>query len=250
MSYRPLIVVALWLAAFAGGLALDQTVAGHAHDRGWDQKRAWTKGTNRLAEALKLPGSYYVTAGAAAVAWVVHRLRWRAAAVVAAAGAISGLNSVLKWVVGRRRPVTGVPAFDVDPFVGGLPGLFGAEKNLSFPSGHACLAFATAAALGLLWPRWRWAFYAAAAVTAVERMVENAHYLSDCVAAAGLGVLAAHAAHALVGRLTDRKGENLPLRPHAGGSAPGSVGATAPRVVPADLGGAAPTLKAEEERGN
>ena len=156
MSRRPVVIVVLWLVAFAGGLALDRPVAGHARDHGWDQKRTWTKATHRLAEGLKLPGTYYVTAAAAVAVGLRHPLRWRAAAAVAGAGAISGLNSVLKWVVGRRRPVTRVPAFDVEPFVGGLPGLFGAEGNLSFPSGHACLAFALAASLARLLPRWRW----------------------------------------------------------------------------------------------
>ena len=217
MPRRPLAIVAvvLWLAAFAGGLAVDRAVAEHARARGWDQKKVWNKQTDRLAEALKFPGTYYATLVAAAAAWGLHRLRWRAAAVVAGAGAISGLNSVLKWVVGRRRPVTGVRPFDVEPFVGGLRGLFGAEKNLSFPSGHACLAFATAAALGLLWPRWRWAFYAVATATAVERVVENAHYASDTIAAAGLGVLSAHAAYWLVTQFAVPAVEPLPVRAKA-----------------------------------
>ena len=60
--------------------------------------------------------------------------------------------------------------------------------NLSFPSGHAACAFATATALSILLPRWRGAFYAVAVLVAAERVLENGHWLSDVVAAAALGV--------------------------------------------------------------
>ena len=83
--------------------------------------------------------------------------------------------------------------FELSVFRGGLPG-FLESKNLCFPSGHASMAFATAAAVAILWPRskWRWAGYALASVVAVERVVEAAHWLSDVVAAAALGVGGAH----------------------------------------------------------
>ena len=40
------------------------------------------------------------------------------------------------------------------------------------------------------WPRakWRFAAYAVAAIVAAEQVAENAHWLSDAVAAAALGV--------------------------------------------------------------
>ena len=53
-------------------------------------------------------------------------------------------------------------------------------------------------ALAILLPRWRYAFYAAVSLVAAERVLENAHYVSDAVAGAGLGVFSAYATwHAL-----------------------------------------------------
>ena len=128
-----------------------------------------------------------------------HPWRWRAAGFVALSGAVSGINGAFKWVVGRQRPIKGIRPFDIDPFIGGLPGLFTA-KNLCFPSGHACLAFATATAVGICLPRGRPLFYGIAAIVAVERVFENAHYVSDAVAGAAMGVLAARVTHYVLNR--------------------------------------------------
>lgn len=217
MSRRTWIFVVLWLAAIAGAVAVDRPVAELSRDRHWQKPSrtrgdgwTWSANTFRLAETLKLPGTYGTTIAAAGALLLLHVRRpqagWGAAAVVVAlAGAISGLNTVLKWVVGRRRPVTGINPFDLDAFAGGIKGLFGAEADLSFPSGHACLAFATAAALGMALPRLRWLFYAVATLTAVERVAENAHYTSDAAVAAALGILSAFAAKALVDRIVARR---------------------------------------------
>jgi undecaprenyl-diphosphatase len=208
MSRRFLLILLLWLAAFGVALSLDQPVATYAREHGWDNKNAWTKDTRRLAEAFKIPGEYWFAAAVAALAVLGRSSRERAiraALLVAVAGALSGANGLLKWIVGRRRPVVGESPFTLHPFVGGLPGLFGAEKNLSFPSGHACLAFAVAAAMAILLPRWRWLFYAVAAATAVERIVENAHWVSDTVAAAAVGVLAAKIAQQILDRMAPRQ---------------------------------------------
>jgi membrane-associated phospholipid phosphatase len=42
----------------------------------------------------------------------------------------------------------------------------------------------------MLWPkaRWRWGAYVIATIVAAERVAENAHWLSDTVAAAALGI--------------------------------------------------------------
>jgi membrane-associated phospholipid phosphatase len=116
---------------------------------------------------------------------------------VFASSAVSIINRPLQWIIGRIRPFKIDHAPDrldpwyVDPFRGGMDGLRIA-KNLCFPSGHATLTFATAAALGMLWPRWRWLWYSIAGVVAIERVLENAHWLSDCVAGAALGIGGVH----------------------------------------------------------
>jgi membrane-associated phospholipid phosphatase len=126
---------------------------------------------------------------------------------VAIAGAVSGFNGVLKWVVGRHRPVVGIQPFKFQPFEGGMQGLF-AAKDLCFPSGHACLAFATAAAVGLVVPRWRYGLYTLAVLVGIERVLENAHYVSDVVAAAAFGMLTAHFTWHILHRLTRSSSED------------------------------------------
>jgi membrane-associated phospholipid phosphatase len=111
---------------------------------------------------------------------------------------VSGANWLIKWMVGRFRPfklgTDELPhPFDFQPFAGGWLGGYH-TRNLCFPSGHAALAFATAAAVAMLWPtaRWRgWAFVVAT-VVAMQRVAENAHWLSDTVAAAALGISGVH----------------------------------------------------------
>lgn len=201
MSKRTLLFLLLWFTGFAAGLSVDRVIAQSIHDRGWDDKIHWSATTQKVVKATKIPGTYICTILIAVGIGLLHPLRWRAASLIAVSGALSGLNSLLKWIVGRRRPITGIHPFDFDAFVGGLSGLFGAENNLSFPSGHACLAFATAASLGMCLPRWRIAFYSIATIVAIERICENAHYISDSIAGAGLGILSAIAGRALLSKL-------------------------------------------------
>ena len=132
------------------------------------------------------------TRAVAAALWTWHRSKWRAAGHLALSGIVGGvIYAFAKWFAGRKRPVTGIDAYKLNPFIDGFRGLLGAE-NMSFPSGHTTLAFATAACLAINVPRWKWVFYALATMTAVERVCENAHYLSDVVAGAGVGTLAAY----------------------------------------------------------
>jgi membrane-associated phospholipid phosphatase len=141
-----------------------------------------------LREALKTPGFFGFTLIVVIplVIWR-HRMRWPAGIFMLIATALSGSNQLIKWIAGRTRPFKlpdgsgRLAPFELHPFPHD-------GKNLCFPSGHADLAFATAAGLGILWPRFRWAFYALALIVAVERVAENAHWLSDTVAAAALGI--------------------------------------------------------------
>ena len=193
---RTLLVLSLWLAAFGAALALDRPVAQYVHDQGWDIKKAWKRRTVYLAEIIKLPGTYRGTAAVIVVVFVIgartsRQRGFQAAALLGVTGTLTGLNGLIKWLVGRRRPAVGIHPFDLDPFPNGLAGLLGASENLCFPSGHACVAIAAASVLSLLFPRWKWAFYAVAAMTSVERIVENAQWVSDVVAGAAMGVLCA-----------------------------------------------------------
>ena len=192
-----ILAVVLWLAAIALAMTLDRAAAIWARDSGVAE---FLESHSLIKAVLKAPGEYWFVLIVAAVVAVVHPLRGRAGGFVLLATLLSGANGFIKWIAGRTRPfklhiydgATGAPLaepFVLSPFRGGWHGLF-VGKDLSFPSGHAALAFATAAAVAMLWPtaRWRWGGYALAAVVAGERVAENAHWFSDTVAAAALGV--------------------------------------------------------------
>jgi undecaprenyl-diphosphatase len=122
-----------------------------------------------------------------------HRLRWRAASMLAIGAVAAGLGySVIKWMVGRSRPYRGAAAFHFHPFGGGIDGLWGGQSAGSFPSGHTCLAFAVATVLSELLPLWpAWTFFLGASLVGLFRVLEGAHYPSDVVGGAVVGILAA-----------------------------------------------------------
>ena len=184
---------AISFALVAAASAMDRTVAQAAHD---SKIHPWM---HKLpATIVKSIGVYYwFTVPAAIFAAIVHRYRPRAGIFILMTGLICLLGNLLKWTVGRIRPFRleshpdqALP-FSLDPFHDGWTGLI-TQKNLAFPSGHTMVAFATAAGLAILWPRWRWIFYLAAALVAAERVLENAHWLSDTVGAAGLAICGVH----------------------------------------------------------
>lgn len=156
-----------------------------------------------VARIAKSPGIFYFTLVLAAIVLFIHPWKWRAGGLLCLSAMVGGgIYTILKWTVGRRRPSLHIP-FEFSPFIGGWKGLLVSEQNLSFPSGHVTCAFATAAAMAVLYPRWRWAFYAVAAITGLERLAERAHYLSDVVAGAGVGILSVQISIYLAGLLLD-----------------------------------------------
>jgi undecaprenyl-diphosphatase len=59
----------------------------------------------------------------------------------------------------------------------------------SFPSGHAISAFAMAAVMTAVYPSGRWVWYSLAVLVAFTRVYINAHFPSDVLAGAVLGLL-------------------------------------------------------------
>jgi len=101
--------------------------------------------------------------------------------------AVSGLvANLVKWLMGRWRPNMFSPQ-----------GLYGFEffgvgyGQTSFPSGHATTICAVAFALAVLFPRWRCLWGAVAVLVAGSRVVIGAHYASDVVMGAYVGILTA-----------------------------------------------------------
>ena len=101
--------------------------------------------------------------------------------------AFSGITvQIVKHVVGRARPYL----IDLDgPFHFDFFSLRAVEA--SFPSGHTTTVFAALAALTLLWPRLGPAFLIVALPVAASRIILGAHYVSDVVGGACLGLASA-----------------------------------------------------------
>jgi len=179
--------IAIWIALLIAAFFVDRSVAQWVSTTvPLDKSHKSTRG---LIIIMRLPGNYGFTVGLAIVAAAIHPKTWRAAAALALSGLTSGINGPIKWVVGRHRPVKGIEPFTFHPFPGGIAGLFGSQSGLSFPSGDATCAFTTAASLSILFPRWTPVYYSYAMIVALERVLENAHYVSEVVAGAGIGII-------------------------------------------------------------
>jgi membrane-associated phospholipid phosphatase len=178
--------ILLWAAVFVAAVFADVAVATWAHNT---NPAAFT---GPLRDVFWWLGKAHSTFVVAVVLLVWHRWHWRAALVLAIAVAAAGLACfIAKWMVGRTRPFKGEPPFAFHPFIDGLPGMV-RHPNLAFPSGHACLAFATATCLAQLLPRsWKTTLFVIAALVSAFRLLESAHYPSDIVAGALLGVVTA-----------------------------------------------------------
>ena len=134
------------------------------------------------------------------VRWKLMRtILWQFAALYAfifvGVGLPSLFAAIIKRFVGRGRPMQ----FD-------QTGLFGFKFNLwdwtyqSFPSGHSTTAFALAAVLGFVSPRWFYPALLLAAGIALSRVTEGVHYPSDIIAGAIVGLLGAYAVRWLFAR--------------------------------------------------
>ena len=221
-----------WLMALVIALAVDRHVAQWVHDTAPIDKHHWPVvfSLNRervrhdALRVVRFPGNYVFVAGAGLLLGLAHRRKWAAALPVLLSGPIVGATYTwMKWIVGRRRPVLEIAPFTFHPFTHGIIGLVKSVSGLSFPSGDATMAFAAAACMAVALPRWSAAFFAWAILVAAERVLENAHYVSDVVAGAGLGILCGWAA-ALVSRKILRQsiedvGRSLPANDSAAGNA-------------------------------
>jgi undecaprenyl-diphosphatase len=94
--------------------------------------------------------------------------------------------TIVKRMIGRARPLVGgsLDPFLFSPFVWRV-------EYAGMPSGHATTAFAALVAFGTLWPRARTAWLIYALLIAASRVVVTAHYPSDVVAGAMVGIVGA-----------------------------------------------------------
>ena len=94
--------------------------------------------------------------------------------------------TIIKRLIGRARPLVGG---SLDPFLYS-PFVWRADYA-GMPSGHATTAFAALVAFGTLWPRSRTLWLIYALLIAISRVVVTAHYPSDVLAGALVGIAGA-----------------------------------------------------------
>jgi membrane-associated phospholipid phosphatase len=192
-----------------------------------DPERTVFRFVNGWPDALRWPLWTFQTLGVLAVPLVLAGgallfRRWRLAAglVLVVPSKLLVEHAVIKQLVARERPGTTIPGAvlrDV-PSVG-----------LSFPSGHAVIAFAVVV---VLWPylsrRWRIATVLLAVLNSVARVYLGAHAPLDVVGGALAGVAVGALVTLLVGVPSDRPdGAGPELREISVGRPRG--GAPAPR---------------------
>lgn len=175
--YEPLAV----LGGIALTASLDEPVANHFRDHR-------SQGAQDVADAWAKVGTIgvgAVTAGVLAGGLISHNEKVTHAGLrlLFSVGLAGGAAEGMKIVLGRERPYQNTSAWDFDP----------GHFDTSFPSGHTTLAFAMAASLSDDIHR-TWAtvgLYGLATGVAVSRVYQEAHWVSDVVGGAALGVASA-----------------------------------------------------------
>lgn len=94
--------------------------------------------------------------------------------------------TIVKRMIGRARPMVGG---SLDPYL--FSPFAWHPAYASLPSGHATTAFAVLVAFGTLWPRARTILLIYALLIAMSRVMVNAHYPSDVLAGALVGIAGA-----------------------------------------------------------
>lgn len=210
------------LAAGAAGVVVLWPLDGPAMDL---VRRAPLGGdVKRELEALQQYGQLAFSLIIAAVVFILdpanrrRLLDWLAAGIAAAL-----VSNGLKYMIARPRPSQHDPAHIVGLF-GSYPvrrgdgsyvmetGFSGGYALASMPSRHAVFAVLSSVVLATIVPRLRWLFVGLALLVCIARVWTQAHYPTDVVAGAALGLIAGgwavhHKPGQSVLRLLRRKGE-------------------------------------------
>lgn len=185
-----LIRAAVGLILLAAAFAVDRqafqffrTVTLYDH---WGEMREGLTAAKFLASGLGTLLAGLIVAHLDPKGWRRAGTLWLAVLVAAS------LNSGIKVLAGRERPSyrEQVRGHERTVFRGPSMGLHHASCQ-SFPSGHTLSGFASATVLAAFYPPAAPVFYAVAVGTGINRVVKHQHFLSDVVAGALLGHLAA-----------------------------------------------------------
>ncbi|HVS73209.1 MAG TPA: phosphatase PAP2 family protein [Phycisphaerae bacterium] len=125
----------------------------------------------------------------AAVA-ILDRAAGRRNALAIAIGCLCtvAVSYLLKDLIGRSRPYV-LPVGGTWTWGGPAMGFHHGSAWQSFPSSHTTGAFALSVGLAWCYPRGALLFLALAAITAAQRVLHAAHFLSDVFAGMGLAVV-------------------------------------------------------------
>ena len=172
------VIIAIALSALsmlADGWVADHVRFGRVYETDW----------GRMLRNFGYLPFWLLAASAMALHDRESREWWRRGALLAGAPTAAGIvGELLKILVRRMRPPAVGNAYEFrawsdHPF---------SSRGLGFPSSHAVVAFGAAAILARLFPRAKWVWYAAATGCAISRLLAHAHYVSDVVAAAFIGI--------------------------------------------------------------
>jgi len=183
-SSRPLPWLMLWaILAIAEILLLADNA--HLDSHLWLSTRDFIAAhpNDRLWEYFKIIGNPWFTAAVVLlmVVFSCRRFLIAPAAIIATALA-GGIGGLIAITAGRVRPLTdGVNTWEL------FRGFHVGAKNIAFPSGHATLAFATAAVVIYFFPKAKWIALPLAAACAFSRVAQGAHFYSDILFGAVLG---------------------------------------------------------------
>ncbi len=174
------VILLVIAAAMASYLFVDSTVSG------WFQNPPNTWHQNKWVSAFRQLGKGGVPVWLLLI-WGCLTDRWRPTAVAIAALILVGVSvNPLKAITRRCRPSTVMAASQQSLSLREIPW----QEKTSFPSGDTAVAFAVAttlsSSLGRLWAP---AFFAAAGAVGLFRVTGLAHYPSDVMAGALIGVL-------------------------------------------------------------
>ncbi len=135
-----------------------------------------------IAHVGNLLGGWRAAPMLVAIALIAAAYRWRTLLLTLVVGYViqTGSTELIKQFTGRPRPRQNG---DPDLFFGWHDGYH------SFPSGHASFAFLFATIIGAYFPRIRWLAYSYAVFVSITRVLADAHFVSDVVVGALIGVL-------------------------------------------------------------
>lgn len=127
--------------------------------------------------------------------WVLDPLqRWKMPRLMLASLGTGLIANLAKGVIFRTRPYRFDFEGDVwSTFGQWFPPLVRKSYEQAMPSGHTATAVGLAVGLAWMYPHGKWLFAALALLASVERVASGAHFVSDTLFGAALGLLVSNA---------------------------------------------------------